>query len=264
MESIGLIWTVALTCGLCDMGLKLSASPNLSLYNGNAAYCLSCCIKSVWNFKKGCMWKWIMNDKGLYTCTYKLLLLLIIFWFQYFIPTNTFAFCLLGCLKRTSSFIPHLPPPKSSQGISQRNAVPSACLSDRHSSWAPALVWVYNVSTAGPKGGHLFPAKWAVTVCLCPLNTWGCVHGRIQPWISGAFLKSLLEEGRKHFSAGCPLRPWFRLISRSRVGYLGVGGQVYLPWPLQALPGESGGARGGTGLPTAPFWPFCCPCSTGS
>ena len=63
-----------------------------------------------------------------------------------------------------------------------------------------------------------------MTVHLCrpSPDTWGCIHGRIQPWISG---KSLLEGGRKHFSAGCALHHWPRLISQSRLAHLGVGGE---------------------------------------
>ena len=91
--------------------------------------------------------------------------------------------------------------------------------------------------------------------CYCaPLspspNTWGCTHGRIQPWISG---KSLLEEGRKHFSAGYTLHHRLWLISQSQAGHLGVGAGLQASAP-------AGAAKGlGADLSAASLWPFHCP-----
>lgn len=90
-------------------------------------------------------------------------------------------------------------------------------------------------------------------LCRPSPDTRGCIHGRIQPWISG---KSLLEGGRKHFSAGrasCPPPP--ALAHQSELGGSpgsGVGGAG-----LQAS-APAGAARGlgGKGEAQAPRQPL--------
>jgi hypothetical protein len=94
--------------------------------------------------------------------------------------------------------------------------VSPVCLFHQNPSCIPEPVWVHNILFVGLKGDHLFPAKWAVTPCLCPLTPGAAFIGESSRGSLRSLFEKFIRREKTFLCRLCP--PSFLLSSLVRAG----------------------------------------------